>query len=152
MRNSAHSYAMGHDTDPHPAAPRILSVPEIVAAWDTIRPMLESVAHRGRYWTTPAGECFQRFHAGHWVLWALGEPVRAICAVGVAKEYDGSLSLRLELVAGEADWHAELAPIAAWGRERGCVRICMPRARKGWARVFRDTFKVNALFLEAPIS
>jgi hypothetical protein len=130
---------------------RMLTVPEIVQRWDRILPLLEAVTRGGRYWTTPAGLAFQRFHAGEWVLWAAGEPVHAICAVGVAKEYDNTLSLRLELVAGEADWHAELAPIAAWGKARGCVRICMPRARKGWARVFKDTFKVNAIFLEAAI-
>ena len=135
-----------HDTG------RILTVPEIVAQWDRIRLLLESVAGGGRYWTTPAGDAFQRFHAGQWVLWARGDPITTLCAVGVAKEHDGTLSLRLELVAGHAaDWHAQLEPIAAWGRERGCVRIVMPRARKGWARVFRDRFKVQALFLEAPI-
>jgi hypothetical protein len=135
-----------------PATGRILTVPEIVAAWPQILPLLESVAGHGQYWTTPAGLAFQRFHAGEWTLWALGEPITAICAVGVAREYDGSLSLRLELVAGHAaDWHAQLEPIAAWGKARGCVRVCMPRARKGWARVFKDTFRVNAMFLEAPL-
>jgi hypothetical protein len=131
---------------------RILTVPEIVERWNAILPLLESVASQGRYWTTPAGLAFQRFHAGEWTLWALGEPITAICAVGVAKEYDGTLSLRLELVAGSAavDWHAEFDAIAAWGRERGCVRAVMPRARKGWARVFPD-FVVKALFLERPI-
>jgi hypothetical protein len=133
------------------SAGRILTVPEIVAQWDTICPMIESIARGGRYWTPPAGEAFQRFYAGHWVLWALGDPITAICAVGVAKEYDGTLSLRLGLVAGHAaDWHAQLAPIAAWGKARGCVRVCMPRARKGWQRVFPN-FKVHALFLEAPL-
>ena len=135
-----------------PATGRILAVPESVAQWDRILPLLESISGHGQYWTTPAGEAFQRFYAGQWTLWVLGDPITTLCAVGVAKEYDGTLSLRLELVAGHADdWHAQLEPIAAWGRDRGCVRICMPRARKGWARVFRDKFKVQALFLEAPI-
>jgi len=132
-------------------APRILEVPDIVARWDEIRPLLESVGGRGRYWSASPGHAFAHFHDGTWVLWALGDPVCAVCAVSIAREDDGSHSLRLEQVAGHAAWDAELAPIEAWARQRGCVRIVMPRARKGWARVFRKRFSVKALYLEAAL-
>lgn len=131
--------------------PRVLTLQEIIDRWAEIRPLLESIRSPKRYWAPSAGEAFQRFHAGHWNLWVLGDPIEAICAVGVAKENDESLSLRLELVAGHADWFARLEPIAAYGRSRGCVRVTMPRARRGWLRRWRGVFKCNAVFLEAPL-
>lgn len=133
------------------SGPRILSVGEIAERWGEICPLLERVATPKRYWATTPGEAFQKFHAGQWVLWALGDPVHAICAVGIAKEKtDGSLSLRLEQVAGKADWEAHLAPIEAWARMRGCVRIVMPRARRGWLRRMRD-FRITAVYAEKAI-
>jgi hypothetical protein len=143
--------AVARKMAPAADAPRILEVPEIVARWNEIKPLLASVGNKGQYWSATPGHAFAHFHDGTWTLWALGEPVRAVCAVGVARENDGSLSLRLEQVAGHAAWSVELEPIAAWARQRGCVRIVMPRARRGWARVFRKRFAVTALYLEASI-
>jgi len=135
------------------SGPRILLLDEVVQLWPQILPLLASIGGLKRYWAHSPGEAFEHFYRGTWTLWVEGDPITAVCAVSVVKERgDQSLSLRLELVAGKADWDAALAPIEAWGKERGCVRIVMPRARPGWKRRFRDRFVVQALFLEAPIS
>jgi hypothetical protein len=135
-------------------APRILKVDEIASRWAEILPLLASINRPKRYWCVTPGEAFEHFYRGHWTLWVEGDPVTALCAAGVLKERDGSLSLTLELVAGKADWPAALEPIEAWGRERGCVRTVMPRARAGWlsrSYAFRKRFRVKAYYAEAPL-
>lgn len=135
-----------------PSVARILSVREIVERWAEIRPLLERIQTPRRYWATSPGGAFQRFHDGRWALWALGDPVVAICAVGIENHDNGTKSLRLEQVAGHADWEAELALIEAWARAQGCVRTVLPRARIGWPRRLSRRFKVTAVYAEAPIN
>lgn len=122
---------------------------DVLNVWDRARELFAEVVRKNPA-ASPPEMVLHRLINREWQLWTLGDPIRAVTATGIVVWSDGTKVLQLEQVAGKADWATHLKVIEAWGREEGCTRLVMPRARLGWTRKFPD-FRARAIMLERKI-
>lgn len=122
---------------------------DVPKVWDRVRELFAAVSRKNPA-ASPPDAVLERLLRREWQLWVLGDPIVAVTATGLVPRCDGTKALHLEQVAGNADWTRHIATLEAWGREEGCTRVVMPRARRGWARKFPD-FRDAAVMLEREI-